>query len=76
MIACLDVLVVAAGVLFYNRFLALCFDEEFARLRGVNVEIFLSPAFVPDSADGGAACLGGGHRDGDRAAYPPGCCCR
>lgn len=40
MIACLDVLVVAAGVLFYNRFLALCFDEEFARLRGVNVELF------------------------------------
>ncbi len=40
MIACLDVLVVTAGVLFYNRFLALCFDEEFARLRGVNVELF------------------------------------
>lgn len=40
MIVCLDVLVVTAGVLFYNRFLALCFDEEFARLRGVNVELF------------------------------------
>jgi zinc transport system permease protein len=40
MLVCLDVLVVAAGVLFYNRFLALCFDEEFARLRGVNIEMF------------------------------------
>lgn len=40
MIVCLDILVVTAGVLFYNRFLALCFDEEFARLRGVNVELF------------------------------------
>ena len=40
MIACLDAVVVAAGILFYNRFLALCFDEEFARIRGVNVEIY------------------------------------
>lgn len=40
MIACLDALVVAAGVLFYNQFLALCFDEEFARIRGVNVETY------------------------------------
>lgn len=40
MIAGLDVLVVMIGVLFYNQFLALCFDEEFARLRGVRVEWF------------------------------------
>ncbi|OPY69971.1 MAG: Manganese transport system membrane protein MntB [Syntrophorhabdaceae bacterium PtaU1.Bin034] len=39
MIACLDLLVLTAGVLFYNRFLALCFDDEFARLRGINVEV-------------------------------------
>ncbi|HOF04264.1 MAG TPA: metal ABC transporter permease [Syntrophales bacterium] len=40
MIAGLDLLVVTVGFLFYNQFLALCFDEEFARLRGVKVEIY------------------------------------
>jgi zinc transport system permease protein len=40
MIAGLDILVVTVGVLFYNQFLALCFDEEFARLRGVHVESY------------------------------------
>jgi len=36
----LDVLVVALSGFFYNQFLAVCFDEEFARLRGVRVEAF------------------------------------
>lgn len=36
----LDALVVAFGGLFYNQFLAICFDEEFARLRGLNVELY------------------------------------
>ena len=36
----LDVLVVGIGVLFYNKFLAVCFDEEFARLRGIKVEAY------------------------------------
>ncbi len=36
----LDMAVVGVGVLFYNRFLAVCFDEEFARLRGVSVEFY------------------------------------
>ncbi len=40
MIVCLDALVATIGVLFYNQFLALCFDEEFARLRGINVEAY------------------------------------
>ncbi|MBU0719373.1 MAG: metal ABC transporter permease [Planctomycetes bacterium] len=40
LIAGLDVLVVGVGVLFYNKFLAVCFDEEFARLRGVRVEFY------------------------------------
>ena len=40
MIAGLDILVVIIGVLFYNQFLALCFDEEFARLRDVHVEFY------------------------------------
>lgn len=36
----LDVMVVVVGLLFYNKFLAVCFDEEFARLRGVSVEFY------------------------------------
>jgi zinc transport system permease protein len=40
MIAVLDLVVVIVGVLFYNKFLAVCFDEEFARLRGVSVEFY------------------------------------
>ncbi len=35
LIGLLDVVVVGCAVLFYNRFLAVCFDEEFAGLRGV-----------------------------------------
>jgi len=40
LIAGLDLVVVAVGLLFYNRFLAVCFDEEFARLRGIRVEFY------------------------------------
>jgi zinc transport system permease protein len=40
LIAALDVLVVTLGLLFYNKFLAVCFDEEFAGVRGVNVEFY------------------------------------
>lgn len=40
LIAGLDVLVVGTGLLFYNKLLAVCFDEEFARLRGVCVEFY------------------------------------
>jgi zinc transport system permease protein len=36
----LDVLVGGAVWLFYPQFLAICFDEEFARLRGVRVEVY------------------------------------
>ncbi len=32
----LDIVVVAVVSIFYNKFLALCFDEEYARLRGLN----------------------------------------
>lgn len=31
---------VIAGLLFYNQLLAVCFDEEFARLRGIRVEFY------------------------------------
>ena len=40
MMACLDILVVAFGLLFYNKFLAVCFDEEFALLRGLRVDFY------------------------------------
>lgn len=40
MLAGLDVIIVVLGLLFYNQFLAVCFDDEFARLRGVRVEVF------------------------------------
>ena len=38
MIAALDVVVVVLSVLFYGKFLAICFDEDFARSRGLAVE--------------------------------------
>lgn len=40
LIGALDLLVVGISVLFYNKFLAVCFDEEFARLRGVSTEFY------------------------------------
>lgn len=40
MLAVLDAFIVVAGLLFYNQFLAVCFDSEFARLRGMRVEFF------------------------------------
>ena len=36
----LDALLIAIVLLYYNKFLAVCFDEEFARLQGVNVNVF------------------------------------
>jgi len=40
LILILDIVVIAIAMLFYNQLLAVCFDEEFARLRGVNVEFY------------------------------------
>lgn len=40
LVAGLDVIVVALGLIFYNQFLAVCFDEEFARLRGASVHFY------------------------------------
>jgi len=39
MIAALDLVVVGLAVVFYNPFMLVCFDEEFARVRGVRVEL-------------------------------------
>lgn len=40
LIGILDIIVAIIGLLFYNQFLAVCFDEEFARVRGINVEFY------------------------------------
>ncbi|MBN1552954.1 metal ABC transporter permease [bacterium] len=40
LIALLDILVVILGAFFYNKFLAVSFDEEFARIRGIRVEFY------------------------------------
>ncbi|MFZ5764037.1 MAG: metal ABC transporter permease [Thermodesulfobacteriota bacterium] len=40
LIAALDLIIVAIVLLFYNKLIAVCFDEEFARIRGVQVELF------------------------------------
>lgn len=39
-VAGLDVIVVVLSVVFYSKLLAVSFDEEFARLRGVNVTLY------------------------------------
>jgi zinc transport system permease protein len=40
LILALDAGVVGVALLFYNKLQAVCFDEEFARLRGVRVELY------------------------------------
>lgn len=40
MIAILDAVVIGTVLLFYNQLQAVCFDEEFARVRGINVEFY------------------------------------
>nr|MBN2277835.1 metal ABC transporter permease [candidate division Zixibacteria bacterium] len=40
LIAFLDALVVLISSLFYHQLMAVCFDEEFARVRGLNVEFY------------------------------------
>ena len=40
MIVALDAVVVGVVLIFYNQLAAVCFDEEFARVRGLSVEFF------------------------------------
>ena len=40
LVLALDALVAGTAILFYHKFLAVCFDEEFARLRGVRTDLF------------------------------------
>ena len=39
-IGLLDLAVVGVAFLFYHQLSAVCFDEEFARVRGINVELY------------------------------------
>jgi len=50
----MDAVVVVLGIGFYPKLLALCFDEEFAELRGVPSKTVLPAVAVPDRVDGGA----------------------
>lgn len=40
MLVVLDIVVVSIGLLFYNQLLAVCFDEEFARVRGIRTGFY------------------------------------
>lgn len=40
LVAILDAIVILAGVLFHRKLVAVCYDEEFARSRGINVEAY------------------------------------
>ena len=40
LIAGLDLLVISVGILFYNKFQAVSFDDEYALLRGIKVEYY------------------------------------
>jgi zinc transport system permease protein len=40
LIVLLDILVLAFSFLFYNKLMAICFDEEFAKVRGIRVEAY------------------------------------
>ncbi|HEQ98120.1 MAG TPA: metal ABC transporter permease [candidate division Zixibacteria bacterium] len=40
LIIVLDAMVLGVGIIFYNKFLAICFDEQFAKLRGINVTFY------------------------------------
>lgn len=40
LIVLLDLLAILLSILFYNQLLAVCFDEEFAKLRGIKVEFY------------------------------------
>ena len=39
-VAVLSLVVMGLSLFFYNKLVAICFDEEFARLRGINVEFY------------------------------------
>ncbi len=40
LLAALDIVVVTVGLAYYRQITAVCFDDEFARVRGLNVEFY------------------------------------
>ena len=40
LIGALDLIVVSVVFIFYNKLISVCFDEEFARISGIRVELF------------------------------------
>jgi zinc transport system permease protein len=40
LVAFLDFVIIGSCCLFYQRFLAVCFDEEYARIRGINATTY------------------------------------
>ena len=68
----LDVVILAVTLTFYRPLLAVCFDEEFARLRGINVGVFYTLLLMLDRADDRDADLRRRHRAGHRAGDPAG----
>ncbi|MCF8070325.1 MAG: metal ABC transporter permease [Desulfobacterales bacterium] len=40
LVICLDIVVVSLSYYFYNKLLAICFDDEFANLRGINSGLY------------------------------------
>ncbi|MCP4643919.1 MAG: metal ABC transporter permease [bacterium] len=40
LILMLDAVVVGLGLFFFNKFVAVCFDEEYAELRGIRVQVY------------------------------------
>lgn len=40
LIIILDILILVFSFLFYNKLMAICFDEEFAKVRGIQVEVY------------------------------------
>ncbi len=40
LIAILDAIIITLGIIFYNHFQSLAFDEEFARIRGIKTNMF------------------------------------
>ena len=65
-ILALDAVVIVLGVVFYNKFQAVCFDQEFAQLRGVRVNVYYLLLLVPDVAHDRDSASRRRHRAGDR----------
>ena len=64
LVAALDVLVAGVGLVFYHKFQAICFDQEFAELRGVQVKAYYLLLLCLTALTVVLLVPPGGHRDG------------